>query len=75
MLNEEASLAYAGDLFVRKESEEELVVEIGRYEWEFSSWIPEARLGVLVLEPEGVRIPRVELAPLLEEHAKLIWKG
>jgi hypothetical protein len=73
LLNEAATLAFMGDLFVRKETDSRVIVEIGRYGWEFSSWTPEAQLGVIELKREGAQlVPRIELAPLSEEHAELI---
>ena len=41
--------------------------------WEFSSWTPEAQLGVIEVELDGSRLlPRIELAPLSEEHARAV---
>jgi hypothetical protein len=75
LLQEEPAMAFIGDLFVRKESDTRVVVEIGRYEWEFSSWTPEAQLGAIEVEAEGSQLlPRIELAPLSNEHAEAIWR-
>jgi hypothetical protein len=74
LLQEVAPLAYVGDLFVRKESDERVVVEIGDYGWELGAWTPEARLGVVEVEPDGRLLhPRIELAALSEEHAEALW--
>ena len=75
LLREEAPLAFVGDLFVRKESDSRVLVEIGTYGWEFSSWTPEAQLGAIEVERDGSRLlPRIELVPLSEEHTRAIWK-
>ncbi len=74
LLQEEVQLAFAGDLFVRREADSRVGVEIGRYGWEFCQWTPEARLGVIEVQPDGGQLrPRIELAPLSEEHAAALW--
>lgn len=75
LIREEAPLAFVGDLFVRKESDSRVIVEIGRYGWEFSTWTPEAQLGVVEVERNGSWLrPRIELVPLSEDHTRALWK-
>lgn len=74
LLREEAPLAFVGDLFVRKESDSRVIVEIGRYGREFSSWTLEAQLGVIEVVRDGSRLrPRIERAPLSEAHTRALW--
>jgi len=75
LLQEELPLAFVGDLFVRKESDSWVSVEIGRYGWAFGSWEPDAPLGELVGSPGPEFLtPRIRLAPLSEEHTQSIWR-
>lgn len=69
--NEEADVAYVGDLFVRKESDTRVLVEIGDYGWTFGEWSPVAAFGELVLTGGA---PRVDLAELAPEHARAVWR-
>jgi hypothetical protein len=71
---EEPDLAFSGDLFVRKESDARVLVEIGRYEWRFGGWTREAVLGTLAVELRGNEsVLRVEPEPLEAHHAERIW--
>ena len=71
----DAALAFAGDFFVWKEGDAEVVVELGTYGGAFGVWRPEAPLGrVRVERVERELVPDIELLPLAEEHAKLLWR-
>lgn len=75
LVTEEAPIAFVGDLFVRKEADSRVTIEIGHYRWSFSTWTPVAPLGQLMVSPAADRLnPRVELAELSSEHAKAVWR-
>jgi hypothetical protein len=74
LFQQDARLAFAGDFFVWKESDAQVLVELGTYGDAFGVWRPEAPLGSVHVERVGRRlVPSIELVPLSEEHAKLVW--
>ncbi len=74
LIQEQPAVAYRGDIFVKKESDAAVTVEIGTYEWAFGKWTPIAKLGELKVAPDGEGLGvGVTLSERSEEHTEKVW--